>query len=383
MSHLIQKNGATMANRIRVARSYIGGGWRSGQERVAIQNPADISEVVGYAVYASSAEAEAAITAAESAWPRRRSLPFEERAAYIRRVLNGLHASIDDMSAIITSESGKTLRESRSEIEGTIRDGICQIDLALQASPTERERSTQDGVHCELRYAPLGVVLLITPWNFPLATIGRKLIPAIVLGNTAVVKPSEVTPLTAAFFFELVHEADLAAGVANLVQGGGPAIVPPLVKHAAVRAISFTGSTQVGLSLCRQAIVQDTRVQLEMGGKNAVVILADANVDEAVEAVLLGAADALAKRGKVGLAREVVLERMAEGSCVLMLHVGPYDKEKETINRMLAFAAERGLAPHGRHHEIYISDPRRIPPERLKTILRVPVREVQQTAAGV
>jgi alpha-ketoglutaric semialdehyde dehydrogenase len=278
-------------DRRRIAASYVDGAWISGDADLLflVPNPADLDDVAGHALWADAETALAAMDAAERAFPAWKAMPVEERAVFIRRILELLRTHAQELSEIITAEQGKTLTESRQEIEATIRDGIYHLDLFTQSPQAQQRPSAQARGECELRYEPLGVTLLITPWNFPLATIGRKLVPALVLGNTAVVKPSEVTPLTAAFLFRLVQEAALPPGVANLVLGEGRVIGPPLITHGVARAISFTGSTSVGLALCRQTAAQDTRLQLEMGGKNALVILADADLGEAVNAGLKGA----------------------------------------------------------------------------------------------
>jgi aldehyde dehydrogenase (NAD+) len=129
---------------------------------------------------------------------------------------------------------------------------------------------------------------LITPWNFPLNVACRKFIPALIAGNTFVLKPSELTPMSAALLFESLHSAGVPPGVVNLIYGAGSVIGDTIVTHALVKAVSFTGSTEVGLGIARKLAGRDTRIQLELGGKNPLVVMADADIDRAVEAAIVG-----------------------------------------------------------------------------------------------
>jgi aldehyde dehydrogenase (NAD+) len=149
--------------------------------------------------------------------------------------------------------------------------------------------SEQPGVLCYLTRAPLGVVSIITPWNFPLNVACRKMIPALIAGNTCVVKPADFTPMTTALLFECLHEAGIPAGVVNYVTGRGSVIGDMLVCHPDVKAVSFTGSTQVGIGIAQKVAGRATKVQLEMGGKNPLVVLADADIELAADAAALGA----------------------------------------------------------------------------------------------
>ena len=273
------------------ARSYLNGQWVGGASTgaVAVRNPANPAETVGEAWWAGPADAAAAMDAAQTALPGWRRVPLDERITRLRALLDILTQTAESLAQVITRENGKTLSESRGEVAATIRDGVYQLEQLLSTAELPVPAPGANGVRSQVLREPLGVVLLITPWNFPLATIGRKLIPALALGNTVVVKPSELTPLTAAAFFELLDSCQLPPGVANLVLGEGPAIGPALVQHAALRGISFTGSTRVGLGLAEQTAGRDVRLQLEMGGKNALVVLADADVDAALDAAVIGA----------------------------------------------------------------------------------------------
>jgi len=144
------------------------------------------------------------------------------------------------------------------------------------------------GVSCWMRREPLGVVTLITPWNFPLNVACRKLVPALVAGNCCLLKPSDLTPVSAGLLFEALAEAGLPAGVANLIYGRGSVIGGTLVSHPAVQAVSFTGSTEVGVGIATRLAGRGTKLQLEMGGKNPLVVLADADLEGAVQAAVIG-----------------------------------------------------------------------------------------------
>jgi alpha-ketoglutaric semialdehyde dehydrogenase len=269
------------------ARSYINGGWVNDPAvtGVPVRNPAQPEEMVGQAYWASEANAQDAMQAAYYAWPAWKAQPLPARLALLRAALDALNTNIQAMARLITLENGKTLAESQSEVNATLRDGYAQLDLLLNTPLQDTVTPSQTFIRRE----PLGVVLLITPWNFPLATIGRKLIPALALGNTLVLKPSELTPLTATTFFEFLIQSGLPHGAANLLIGDGPSLGPTLTRHPALRGLSFTGSTRVGKWLCEQVAARDVKVQMEMGGKNALVVLADANLEAAVEAAAVGA----------------------------------------------------------------------------------------------
>lgn len=259
--------------------NYIAGKWQDTGQPHPIRNPADVTEIVAEAHLADAALAKQAVEAADSAWDSWRTSAGGERGHLLRQVLATLQARRADLAHTITLENGKTLRESEAEVDAAIKEATYQLDF-VQTHLVE----TWDG-H-EVRHEPLGVALLLTPWNFPLATVLRKMVPALAAGNTVVLKPSELTPATAVELFRVVDAVGLPAGVANLVLGEGPVVGTTLSQHPAVRAISFTGSTPVGLQLAESLGRRDVRLQAEMGGANAVVVLADADLEAAAEAAV-------------------------------------------------------------------------------------------------
>ena len=271
------------------AQSFVAGRWAGGDSPQALMNPANLTECIGHVQPADSGLARAAMQAAVDAWPAWRRRPLDERLALLAHALDHLDACRNAVARTITRESGKTLRESHAEIDAAIRDGRHQLRLAHELPTRVQAERFNAEVHAEIRHESIGVFVLITPWNFPLATIVRKLIPAIAWGNTVVVKPAGITPLTAAAWFKTLEEAGLPAGVANLVTGKSSVVGSALTNHPALRGISFTGSTEVGLGLCRQVAERDVRLQMELGGKNALVVMADAELDDAAEAAAFAA----------------------------------------------------------------------------------------------
>jgi aldehyde dehydrogenase (NAD+) len=215
-------------------------------------------------------------------------LPLAERAARLARLLSTVEASAGELAALITRENGKTLRDARAEVASGLADARHAIGDADAHGIIETASAEGAPVHSRLILEPVGPCLLVTPWNFPFATILRKLVPALLYGNTAVVKPSELTPGPACWLFALLANPDFPAGVVSLILGSGSELGPILAGHPAVRAISLTGSTGAGASLSRVTAGRDVRLQLEMGGKNSLVVLADADLDLAVDAAVVG-----------------------------------------------------------------------------------------------
>jgi len=275
---------------VKTLQNYINGEWRdsgSGQRR-ACCNPADRQAGICSTPASTPAEVEQTLAKAAAAFPTWARTPAPKRAEWLRTVWEIMKARAEDFARTITLENGKTLRESRMEVQAALKEWDFQIGQGRRLGGRHLE-SELPGVTCELRREPLGVVSLITPWNFPLNVACRKLAPALVAGNCCVLKPADLTPMSAALLFEAIHEAKLPAGVANLVFGRGSVIGDVLVSHPTVKAISFTGSTEVGVGIATRLAGRATKVQLEMGGKNPLVVLADANLATAVEAAVTGA----------------------------------------------------------------------------------------------
>ena len=276
--------------------NYIDGRWEPplSDKWTERYDPADSSVMVGRAPDSSRDDARRAIEAAAraaanwSAWsgPRRGRLLFEWLA--------WIDAHKDELARMLTREEGKTLAESAGEVRRSmdILEFTAGMGRRLEGRVFPAE---EDGVFCYSNSHPLGVVGLISPWNFPVAIPVWKLAPALIAGNTCVLKPSPLTPMTATMLVGGLEEAGLPAGVVNLVHGDSdPGI--ELVSNEAVRGVSFTGSTKVGKMIARSASERLLKLQLELGGKNPQIVLEDADLDQAVSGVIAGAFGATGQR---------------------------------------------------------------------------------------
>jgi alpha-ketoglutaric semialdehyde dehydrogenase len=272
------------------ARNYIGGEWRESAagETYEKRNPWRPSAVTGVYPASDAADARAAIDAARDAFPAWSATPASTRAGYFTKAAAAIEARAEQVAQDMTAEMGKPLREARME---TLR--AAQI-LRYAAGEAWRpvgemyEPSVPDQRLYTLR-RPLGVVGLITPWNFPIAIPVWKLAPALIYGNTLVLKLGYEAPRTGLHVAECFAEAGLPAGVLNVLTGSGSKVGAEIVANTGVRAISFTGSVPVGRSVRDQATARDCRVQLELGGHNPLIVSATAELDRAVEAAYAGA----------------------------------------------------------------------------------------------
>ena len=275
---------------MRILKNFINGQWtdsRSGK-RVKDVNPADTSEVIAEAPSSTAAEAAEACEAAARAYPGWRNTPAPVRGQLLYRVQRRMEERREEIAEALTREEGKTIAESRGEVQRAIN--------VIEFFAGEARRITGDTIPSELPNnfcytvkQPVGPVAIITPWNFPVAIPVWKMAPALVSGNTVVFKPASLTPLTAALIVEVFEECDIPPGVLNLVFGGGREVGDTIVKHPAILAVSFTGSNDVGNGLYSAAAARGIKCQCEMGGKNPIVILADADLELAVESTLQGA----------------------------------------------------------------------------------------------
>jgi len=263
--------------------NYIGGQWAEGP-LFENRNPADSSEIVGLHVAGLPEDVEKAAAAAQAALPAWSSMTGPARGALLYRVADLLDQRFEQLAVDMTREEGKTLPESRGEVRRSIN--ILRYfaaegpRLAGVLAPSERNRVQMFAVR-----KPIGVVALITPWNFPSAIPAWKLAPALICGNTVVMKPASAAPLSAWRIIEACHDAGIPNGVVNFVCGPGGSLGRALIEAPAVKAISFTGSCEIGHKLHAAASARRLRIQLEMGGKNPTIVLADADFASAVENV--------------------------------------------------------------------------------------------------
>ncbi len=242
-------------------------------------NPADVRQVVFKGEYADTALAVRAICSAYDGWPVWKKKTIHERITLLRKLIDLLHEKRENLARVVTLENGKLLGESIQEVEAAVSEGKYQLDFIAQNS-----KEIVNG-H-EIRYEPVGPVLLITPWNFPITTVLRKLIPAMVVGNTVVVKASENTPMSSVELFKIIELAGFPKGAVNLLNGYGAELVPPMIDTGLVRAVSFTGSTATGNSIAEAISGKFIKYQAEMGGNNTVLLLDDTNLDIAIPAVV-------------------------------------------------------------------------------------------------
>jgi aldehyde dehydrogenase (NAD+) len=289
--------------------NFIGGRWEppASDKWTDRFDPADTSALVARAPDSSREDAKRAIEAADRAFQVWRSWPAPKRGKLLFEWLAWLDARKETLAEMLTREEGKILPEALGEV----KRGLDILEFtAGQGRRLEGHvfASEEDGVFCYSTPQPVGVMGLISPWNFPVAIPVWKLAPALIAGNTAVLKPSPLTPLTAAMLVKGLEEVGIPAGVVNLVHGDSePGI--ELISNEAVRGVSFTGSTKVGKSIARAASERLLKLQLELGGKNPQIVLEDADLDLAVNGVMVGGLGSTGQRC-TATSRAIVLEKV-------------------------------------------------------------------------
>ena len=266
--------------------NYIGGEWRpsASGEMFDDTNPARTSEIVARFQKSTPADVDAAIAAAEEALPAWRAMPAPQRGEILLRAALLLEQRQQELAQDMTREMGKPLRETLGDVQTAIDFGKYVAGEGRRAEGETVPSALPDKMCLTIRQ-PLGVVGIITPWNFPLAIPAWKTLPALLAGNTVVLKPASDTPLSAAHLVEILAEAGLPAGVLNFVTGPGGVLGDALVTDPRIAMISLTGSTEVGKRVAELCGRDLRRCSLELGGKNAVIVMDDANLTEAVKAV--------------------------------------------------------------------------------------------------
>ena len=268
----------------------IGGDWLAGQNLTPDINPSNLNEVVGEFPRGSAEIVDQAVAAARAAQPGWNALSIQRRHDILFRAGDLLLARKDEIGRILSREEGKTLAEGIGE---TVRAGQLFQFFAgeLLRLTGDSVRSLRDNVDIEVLREPLGVVGMITPWNYPIAIPAWKIAPALAYGNTVVVKPAELVPATAAHLLQALLDAGLPGGVVNLVFGTGREVGEAIVNHPDVDAISFTGSVATGRRIAAAAVSGNPmkKLQLELGGKNPLVVLDDADFENAVATAVNGA----------------------------------------------------------------------------------------------
>ena len=273
-----------------VLKNYLAGEWVEGAGVSRNVNPSNTNDIIGEYAKADRAQTLQAIAAAKAAFPKwSRSTP-QERFDALNRVSVEILARKDELGRLLAREEGKTLPEGIGEVARAGQIFAFFAGEALRLTG-EKGASVRPGLEVEITREAVGVVGLITPWNFPIAIPAWKIAPALCYGNTVVFKPAEIVPGSAHALSEIIARAGIPAGVFNLVMGSGSVVGQTLIEHPDVAAISFTGSVQTGHKIA-QACVASTpmkKFQLEMGGKNPQVVLDDADLKVAVEAAVNGA----------------------------------------------------------------------------------------------
>ncbi len=270
--------------------NFVGGQWTAsrGGRTYERRNPWRPSEVLGEFPSSTKEDVDDAVAAAAEAWPKWAALPAAKRGAILTRAAEAIEARIEDIAQDMTREMGKPLRESRLEAGRAAQ--IFRFFAGEGWRPVgEMFEQSATGSTVYTRRRPLGVVGLITPWNFPAAIPAWKLAPALAYGNAVVVKLAQDSPLTGLHLARALEEAELPEGVLNVVIGRGSQVGEPLVDDPRVAAISFTGSVPVGHGVRERATAAGKRVQLELGGHNPLIVAGDAKLDAAVQAAYAGA----------------------------------------------------------------------------------------------
>lgn len=271
-----------------LGQNFIGGQWVDGVSTIENRNPSDISDLIGHYAQASTAHLDQALQAAQQAQKIWAKSGLEKRYSVLMAVGEELIARSAELGELLAREEGKPKAEGKGEV---YRAGQFFTYYAAEALRQigDTADSVRDGIEIDVRREPLGVVGIISPWNFPTATAVWKIAPALAFGNAVVWKPANLVPASAVAFAQIIAKQDIPAGLFNLVMGPGGEIGQHLAQSPLVNAISFTGSVPVGQQIAAACITNFTKIQLEMGSKNALAVMDDADMDTAVAAALGGA----------------------------------------------------------------------------------------------
>jgi acyl-CoA reductase-like NAD-dependent aldehyde dehydrogenase len=268
--------------------NYIAGEWIAPSNAAANISPSNLSDTVGEFAEGDAGDVDAAVAAARAAFPAwSRSVPYQ-RGVILRKVAAELDARRDDLGRLLAREEGKTLPEAIGEVirAAQIFDYFSAETVRIAGDTLAALRAD---VTVEITLEPIGVIGVITPWNFPLAIPAWKIAAALAYGNCVVFKPSELVPASACELVRILERSGLPAGVMNLVMGQGGSVGQRIVEHPRIAAVTFTGSVPTGRRIAAGAIATMKKIQLELGGKNPLVVLDDADLDNAVETAVDGA----------------------------------------------------------------------------------------------
>lgn len=260
---------------------YIAGRWQAGATEIENRNPSDVSDLIGLYGQASAAQLDEALDAARKAQAIWWRAGIQKRHDVLMAIGSELMARAGEIGEILAREEGKPLAEGKGEV---YRAGQFFTYFAAEVLRNQGDlaESVRPGIEIDVRREPVGVVAIISPWNFPVATPAWKIAPALAFGNAVIWKPANLTPASACALTEIIVKQDIPAGLFNLVSGPGRDVGQRLVDSRAIDAISFTGSVPVGRGIAASAIANMIKVQAEMGSKNPMIVMDDADLDLAV-----------------------------------------------------------------------------------------------------
>ena len=266
----------------------IAGAWSTGVSAIENYNPSDLSELVGLYAQASEHELDTAVEAAQAAQAEWAAYGLERKQAALNAIGNEMMARAEELGTLLSREEGKPLAEGKGEV---YRAGQFFTYYAAEVLRQlgQNAQSVRPGVDIDIRREPVGIVAVISPWNFPTATASWKIAPALAYGNAVIWKPANATPASAQALAEIISRQDIPKGLFSLVMGSGRDIGQKLVEHKGINAISFTGSVPVGRGIAQAAVGNFTKLQMEMGSKNALAVMDDGDLDLAVAVALGGA----------------------------------------------------------------------------------------------
>ena len=271
-----------------VSKNYIAGEWIDGQDAIANINPSDLSETIGHYAQASTDDLNRAVAAAQSAQLEWAKVGIEARYNILMSIGTEMMERALELGELLSREEGKPHAEGKGEV---YRAGQFFTYYAAEClrQMGDLAQSVRPDIEIMVSREPVGVVAIISPWNFPTATASWKIAPALAYGNAVIWKPANATPASAHALAEIISRSGMPAGLFNLVMGSGSEVGQALVEHTGVNAISFTGSVPVGRGIAAAAVTNMTKVQMEMGSKNALLVMADGDLDLAVATALGGA----------------------------------------------------------------------------------------------
>jgi len=268
--------------------NFIAGEWLAGVSEIANINPSDLSDTIGMYAQADSAQLNRALEAARLAQLEWAKTGLEARYTALMNIGNELIANCEELGTLLAREEGKTQPEGKGEV---YRSGQFFTYYAAEVLRQigENAESVRPGVEVDVRREPVGTVAIISPWNFPMATAVWKIAPALAFGNAVVWKPANIVPASAVALTKIIEKQNLPKGLFSLVMGPGGSVGQALIESPMINAISFTGSVPVGREIAKCAVGNFTKVQLEMGSKNALAVMDDADMDTAIACALGGA----------------------------------------------------------------------------------------------